>query len=380
VGGPFIANLIRILPEKELKQVFTTVGADIYVYNKEGEEVLLKILKTIIEGTSLLYVENIFFRTDSSYSFTFYADERVNPNKIIPNWDYFKNDLTRNISIRTSISCTFSCRFCNYPVTAGKYHEISIENIELELKRLKQTNRVIGIYFIDDTLNFPTKRFKVLLKMMIKNKFNYKWNAHIRCQFLDEETIELMKESGCVQVLMGIESGNQQILNNMNKKVDVEKYYRGIELLNKHHILSSASVIVGFPGETISSYMDTFNLIEQTRPTFFRVHLWYYNTSAPINKFKENYGLNGEHYNWEHNTMSSMEAFHLVRHLFLHIENSIFETDFPLPFDLLTKGYTVPNIVKYMSLFNDSVKINMVSHTQDIHPIILSNLKSSLTL
>jgi radical SAM superfamily enzyme YgiQ (UPF0313 family) len=72
--------------------------------------------------------------------------------------------------------------------------------------------------------------------MMIKNKYEFKWNSFFRCQFADREVVELMKESGCEGVFMGIESGSDKILENMNKASRIEKYYEGIALLKEYDI------------------------------------------------------------------------------------------------------------------------------------------------
>jgi anaerobic magnesium-protoporphyrin IX monomethyl ester cyclase len=49
--------------------------------------------------------------------------------------------------------------------------------------------------------------------MMIRNRFDFKWVSFLRCSHLDEEAIDLMVESVCLGVLLGLESGEQEILN-----------------------------------------------------------------------------------------------------------------------------------------------------------------------
>jgi hypothetical protein len=61
------------------------------------------------------------------------------------------------------------------------------------------------INFIADTFNVPIPRFKNILNMIIKNKYNCKWNLYIRCQYLDDKVTDLMKKSCYIEVFLGIE-------------------------------------------------------------------------------------------------------------------------------------------------------------------------------
>jgi p-methyltransferase len=86
--------------------------------------------------------------------------------------------------------------------------------------------------------------------MMIKNEFDLRWISFFRCSNADEEAIDLMRESGCVGALLGIESGDQKILKYMNKSATLERYKWGMERLHQRGIATFASLICGFPGET----------------------------------------------------------------------------------------------------------------------------------
>jgi radical SAM superfamily enzyme YgiQ (UPF0313 family) len=107
---------------------------------------------------------------------------------------------------------------------------------------------------VDDTFNVPRSRFKDLLRMLIKNDFGFRWSSYFKCQYVDREIMELMKESGCEFVFLGIESGSQTILDNMRKESDVGTYRRCIEIFHELGIMTMCSVIVGFPGETRATF------------------------------------------------------------------------------------------------------------------------------
>ncbi len=171
-----------------------------------------------------------------------------------------------------------------------------------------------------------------MLRMMIKNKFDFKWEAEIRCDTLDREALDLMKESGCQLVHLGIESGSQQILDKMVKRVEIEKYYAAMELFHEYDILTSALILVGFPGETVDTYKETVNFIEATKPTLFRVHRWFYDHDTPIHQKKDEYQIMGGGYNWTHYTMNSDTAHQLATDMSYTVKNSIHTDDYSMAF------------------------------------------------
>src|SRR5580692_8915848 len=76
--------------------------------------------------------------------------------------------------------------------------------------------------FVDDTFNVPLPRFKKLLRMMIDKAWGFEWISFFRCSNADEEAFDLMARSGCIGVFLGIESGDQTILEYMDKHAKVE--------------------------------------------------------------------------------------------------------------------------------------------------------------
>src|SRR5262249_6019856 len=128
-----------------------------------------------------------------------------------------RQELGEFISTRTAKSCPFSCAFCAFPERAGKYTYQSVEQVERELNAIEALGTVTTVTFIDDTFNVPKGRFKEILRMMIRNKYSFKWNSTYRCDHGDEDLIELMGRAKCEGVFLGVESGSNKILKIMNK-------------------------------------------------------------------------------------------------------------------------------------------------------------------
>lgn len=380
VGGPFIRNVLStyINHPAELSAMLKRLGADYFVYSNEGEESLARLITAIKEGAPITSVPNLYYRDGSGYKFTFAAQEANNFHRSASDWNYFRDNIPELVNIRTTKSCPFDCAFCGLPVVGGKWRRLPGEELEQELQSLHATGKKPGIFFIDETLNFPVPKFREMLQMMIRNKFDFKWEAEIRCDTLDRETVALMKESGCQLVHLGIESGSQQVLDKMSKRVDVNNYYKAMELLNEYGILTSALILIGFPGETKESFRETFDFIENYKPTLFRVHRWFYDHDTPVHQFREQYQITGGGYNWTHYSMDSATAHELATELSMNIRNSIHTDDYSMAFYLLNKGYSQEKVTRYLKLFDLAVKEKCTVNNQATIDTYIEQMKTAL--
>jgi radical SAM PhpK family P-methyltransferase len=368
IGGPFIADRILSDTPRELQTFFQLVGADFYVDSSQGEATLHNIIKALKEGRSCEGVHNIHYRDGNGYKANPLLKEnnRLSENPV--DWSLFTDKEPEYVSVRTSISCPFGCAFCSFPKKAGRYQTMSVEMVEKELNSLAGIGSVTSLHFIDDTLNVPVKRFKELLRMMIKNKYHFQWHSHYRCQFADRETVELMKKSGCVGVFLGLESGNDQILKNMNKSASVEEYQKGLALLKEYEILSYGSFIIGFPGETEETVNDMIRFIDENEVDFYNIKIWHHEPFAPIMKEKDKYGITGRHVEWKHNTMNSAQACDLLEKSLMLIKRSIHVPDYGFSFQsflhLLQKGMNAEALKSFLTAFNRGIKDKIINPSQ----------------
>lgn len=322
VGGPFIMNQFRNTRPQKFLRMLKKIQADFYVISPEGEAALTEIISALKENQPYDQIKNIVYQTANGYICNPIQPEKNSLEENPVEWEQFKNSLGRQVEMRSSKSCPFRCSFCIIPELEGQYQYVPVEMVERDLTMLHHTGTVDKFFFIDDTFNVPPERFKDILRMMIKNNYRFQWGSFLRCQFLDRETVELMKESGYKLAFLGIESGNQQILNNMNKHVTVEGLQAGIRLLNEYEIDSVCSIIIGFPGETIATAQDSLRFVEESRPTFCSINTWYAYPGTPIFREREKYQLKGREYFWSHSTMDSKTAVELVNQAYLSLKNT----------------------------------------------------------
>lgn len=351
LGGPYIYSICTANDPITQNIIFKSIGADIYITDSQGEATLAHVLKCLRTGrdSGLMFVPNlVFLKSDSTLVRTLRVEESNDLDENAVDWRLFNaNFFVPTTYMRTARSCPFKCAFCNYPAMSGDHTVSSVETVRKELRYLVDSGLKYMI-FVDDTFNVPLPRFKKLCQMMIEEEFNLRWISFFRCSNADEECFDLMKESGCLGVYLGIESGDQKILNNMNKFANVPKYKEGLRMLNERGILTFGSFIVGFPGETGKSVLNTFEFIEEVSPTFFNAQLYFHDTMAPIQKRREEFGIEGSHYNWRHNTMSWQEGAEWVEYLLRRLKNSIPLTLYgfslwSIPY-LLQNGFTVEQI------------------------------------
>jgi anaerobic magnesium-protoporphyrin IX monomethyl ester cyclase len=362
VGGPFISTQVRTLDAAALEYLFThTLRADFFVNSSQGEGALVNIIRALKNGSPVETVGNIFYRTDRGGALvpTPVIDEdnplAENPVK----WELFSRGIGDFVNLRTAVSCPFSCSFCGFPEHAGKYRTANLPWIEEQLDRLDRMG-VKSIHFIDDTFNVPAARFRDILKLMIRKNYGFKWHSYYRCQFADRDTAALMKESGCDGVFLGIESGSDPVLKNMNKGSDSQRYREGIALLKETGITTFGSFITGFPGETEASVRETVDFIENSGLDFYRTQLWYCEPITPIWREKEKYHLRGEHFEWSHATMDSRAACDHIDQMFLSVKNAIwipqFDFDFVTIWHIVHRGIGLERVKHFLRNFDLGVR------------------------
>jgi radical SAM PhpK family P-methyltransferase len=357
VGGPLIANHARNYSGESLKAALSDLGADIYVIEGAGELTLSAVVGCLKENGSLSKVPNVAYWEDGALVRTASVPENNPLDENVIDWrDFADHELGNTIQTRTARSCAFNCAFCNYPTRAGKLTVTGTDAVERELDSIRALGHIKNVVFIDDTFNVPLPRFKELCRMMIKNKYDFNWFSYFRCSNSDEETFDLMAESGCKGVFLGIESGSPAILKNMNKAATVEKYGVGINQLHQRDILTFGSFIVGFPGETSESVNETLEFIKQNKPTYYRAQSWYCEPGTPIDRQREKYNISGDGFVWTHATMDSLEAMDQIDRLFLSVNESLWLPQWSFDFWIIPylfgRGVSAEQFKQFMTLAN----------------------------
>ena len=166
--------------------------------------------------------------------------------------------------ILVSRGCQMDCNFCAAKTIYGNEHRYrNIDSVIAEIEYLKDRFGIKEVMIQDDNFIF---RKKIVLEFCNKVKrLNIDWNClnGIRLDFIDDELAGTMKDAGCYAVAVGIESGSQKILDDMNKKLKIEKIIEKIKILVKHKIKIVGQFIIGYPTETYDDILRTIEFAKK---------------------------------------------------------------------------------------------------------------------
>ncbi len=173
----------------------------------------------------------------------------------------------------TSRGCPFRCIFCAAATVSGKKIRYrSAENVLEEIAQLYKIG-IREIIFLDDHFLGNRKRAIQIMRGMCKYDLSWKC-VNVAVWSLDEEVLQVMKDSGCSQMTISIESGNQDILNNIIKKpVDLKKAPVVIDMAKKMGFEIIANFVIGFPGETWEQIRETTRYAESVNVDLANFHI-----------------------------------------------------------------------------------------------------------
>jgi hopanoid biosynthesis associated radical SAM protein HpnJ len=167
------------------------------------------------------------------------------------------------ISLYTSRGCPAMCTFCLWPQTHSghRWRLRSSDDIAREVAYAKETFPYVKeIFFDDDTFNYQKARTIELCKKL--KPIDFTWSCTSRVT-TDYDTLKAMKEAGCRLLIVGYESGDQQILKNIKKGATIDMAVRFTENCKKLGLVVHGDFIIGLPGETRESIRKTIDFAKR---------------------------------------------------------------------------------------------------------------------
>lgn len=160
----------------------------------------------------------------------------------------------------SSRGCPYSCAYCQ---SRGQIYRFrSAKNVVDEIEYLLSDGYNF-FQFWDDTFNIRIPRVKEICREIIRRNLQSKIRYRVRIvgNLVDEEMMELLKESGCDMIYIGVESASDQVLQSVNRKISVEQCVRAIQLAKKFRIGVMGYFMIGFPGEKREDMEKTLQLM-----------------------------------------------------------------------------------------------------------------------
>lgn len=281
-GGPHV----NVLPEETLKHPFID-----YVLVGPGQNSFPIFVEALCNKVGFEHIPGLLYVEDDKIIYT--KPNELMPSTLIP-YDfsfidiesYIQHDSTiseRTINYISTQGCAYKCRFCYETSYKRKYGKLPCEKVIEDIKMFVNDYNVNGIKFYDADWFIDSNRAMILIDEL--TKLNVCWAASIHPKDIlrsikrNQPLLKKLTKSKCKRLLMGIESGNNRILNDVvGKGVTKEEIFYVAQEIANYGILGSYTFIVGFPNETYDEQQETFDFIQKLwtlspRPET-RVHIY----------------------------------------------------------------------------------------------------------
>jgi len=254
-----------------------------YVLRGEGEISCVALVKAIEQKADVSHIPGLLWKKNGMTMDNGPAEVVKDLDELpIPAYDkitmekyvQMRDGIVRGVPFRGATvagnrGCPYTCTFCASPVLSSRWVRYrSEEHMEEEIRYLRDTYNVEAIWFTDDILTVNPAHVRKVCAVM--RKLGMYWACQARVDLINEKMIRLMKESGCLQIEFGIESGSERILELVvDKGFAPDKVEGAIRLCNRYGIRTLSNFIMGYPTETMEDLQKTIDLAKRIRSSYY---------------------------------------------------------------------------------------------------------------
>jgi radical SAM superfamily enzyme YgiQ (UPF0313 family) len=247
------------------KHVLAYLGADLGIQG-EGEQAFVTLLEKIEKGEDLSAIPGLHHAARSI----------ANPPDAYPNLDRFlfpdpdthltsltpASDEIIWLPFQTRRGCPLNCSYCSTALIEGNHtRKRSVKPVIDALAQYASAG-FDHFFFVDNTFNLPQGYAIDLCDRMIDAGLSISWRCILYPGKVKEELVAKMAKTGCVEVSLGMESGSDPILKKMNKRFRKEDVRYASDLLKKYGIRRMGFLLLGGPGETRQTVMESFQFVD----------------------------------------------------------------------------------------------------------------------
>ncbi len=298
---PETVGIVKKIRETYQNTKHIAGGSHINAFPKESQEIFDTIALGEGEESIKRIVNDLF---DSRLKKVYNQQEKININEYpIPLRKYATKssivikgliggkylDLPGTIAL-FSRGCPYSCHFCANGIMKGRVRFRTSELIKEEINYLKKEYGIKALAIKDDQ-SIPTNRkiSKPILEAIAETDII--WRGQSRANGIDYDIAKLAKESGCHDLGIGIESASQEVLNNINKKIDLDEAQKYLKILKDVGIGRRLHFILGLPGEKEDIADKTIEFIKRAEPSSVLLSLLCPTPGSEIYKNPERFGI-----------------------------------------------------------------------------------------
>ncbi|MFQ5672438.1 MAG: B12-binding domain-containing radical SAM protein [Nitrospinales bacterium] len=280
-------------------------GVDI-VCKGEGERPTAELLDSIEQGAMDTAISNLWFKQNGRIIKNDIRPLEQNLDDLpFPDRDLFDTQLyidrSGTIDIISGRGCPYQCSYCVEPtyqqIFKGKGRFVryrGVDNVLDEVADLQRRFKFSRINFVDDVFTIDIRWLREF-SAKYKKYFKIPYTCNARIEALREESFQLLKDSGCFSLEMGIESGSERIRERvLERKMTNRKIIEAFDLARKYGLRTMSFNIIGIPHETKWDIRETIRLNRRLRPSSVQVSLFQPYPGTALHKLcEENGWLNG---------------------------------------------------------------------------------------
>jgi len=282
---------VTFLPDASLKE--ETVD---FIVMREPEYIIRDLIAALDNGMNFEKIAGIGFRKKGKriinppYPFIKDLDELPIPDRTLLPKIYYPHPLVKNAEWTTAITsrgCPGLCTFCTSPYFYGNtYRFRSAEKVVEELELLKKQGYK-EVFFRDETFTASKDRLHKICDLLIERDVGIEWICNARIGNVDKELLVKMKKAGCHTIKFGVESGVQEILNNIRKGIKVDMTRKTFKWAHEVRIRTHAHTMVGCVGETPETIKKTIKFLKEIDPTTVTMGIFTPYPGTPLFKMVE---------------------------------------------------------------------------------------------
>lgn len=236
----------------------------------EGEITSCELYKALEDGTDISEVSGIIYKKENQLYQTPQKKD-ITDLDALPFPDYKGFDFDKILNLESNLydrseknsivmissrSCPYRCTFC-FHTSGQKFRQRSINNFFEELDLLLKDYEIKYIYISDELFTYNKDRVIEFCKRIKDYKIN--WGFQARVTDITEDLIQILKDSNCITIALGIESADNRILKSMKKNITIEQTEKALEIIYNAGIHIAGGFIFGDVEETIETATNTLN-------------------------------------------------------------------------------------------------------------------------
>ena len=240
----------------------------------EGEETIVELCSALKEGRDYSSIEGLCYKKEDG-SIKVGRARIVQDLTQLPMPSYHLLPMGKYSSIigmkpvstmMGSRGCPYKCGFCFKTPSDKKYRTRSVENIVDEIEYLIKNYEVKEVMFYDDLM--PQAYARGLSNEIIKRNVKINWQTPQRVNLVNPELLRLMAKAGCHILRFGVEQGDPDMMQLVEKKTTIDQVRLSFQAANEAGIKTFAYFIIGYTGETEQTMQATINLAKDLNPTY----------------------------------------------------------------------------------------------------------------